>query len=65
VQNQAQTKASLDVDSFFAFSDTTVSEGVDSDQDPDKQVGMEEKREKILSIYSKMARLEAFLNHTK
>ena len=28
-------------------------------------MSLREKKEKIMSIYSKMARLEAFLNHTK
>jgi hypothetical protein len=48
------------VDKFFAFEEPET-EPVD-----DRQVlSVKDKKERIMNIYSKMARLEAFLNHTK
>ena len=35
------------------------------EEDSNKESTMSQKKQKLAEIYSKMARLEAFLNHTK
>jgi hypothetical protein len=51
------------VDKFFAFEEPSP---VNPSPADDKTVlDLTEKKERIMNIYSKMARLEAFLNHTK
>jgi hypothetical protein len=58
-----------DVDSFFAFDDDEMSQSTrsaEADEMPDISVlTASEKKMKLQSLIGKMARLEAFLNHTK
>jgi hypothetical protein len=54
------------VDKFFAFDDCEPSAEANQPTADDKRtLSTKEKKDRIMSIYSKMARLEAFLNHTK
>lgn len=59
------------MDKFFAFeNDFEVENPEDEDQKSDTdpnfgKMSVDEKKDRIKNIYSKMARLQAFINHTK
>lgn len=61
-----------DVDSFFAFekNDDEVGNREDEEKKSESELNLgpmtiDEKKDRIKRIYSKMARLQTFINHTK